>query len=97
MDWLDSIKSRIARVVRDGSGRPRRFDGQLVDDAARLLAEVEKLRNENWRLQSFVDHIMTLDTCNNCGAAQACEHRPEWGASVRYNCPLWRKEAEAPK
>lgn len=43
---MDAIKSRLARVVRDGSGRPRRFDGQLVDDAARLVAEVERLRAE---------------------------------------------------
>ena len=66
MDWLDSIKSRIARVVRDGSGRPRRFDGQLVDDAARLVAEVERLRaakRGRWEQVGDTGWI----ACSECG------------------------------
>ena len=54
MDRLSEIKSRLARVVRDQSGNPRQFDGQLVDDAARLVAEVEWLQAENEVLRNKV-------------------------------------------
>lgn len=39
--------------------------------------------------------ISTHDSCNNCGDKE-CTFRPEWGDSVRWNCPLWvaeRKES----
>lgn len=35
--------------------------------------------------------ISTCDNCNNC-KRKLCEHRPRWGQTVRWNCPLWRGE-----
>lgn len=61
---MDAIKARLARVVRDGSGNPRRFSGQLVDDAARLVAEVERLRTaKTARWEQDGDAIV----CTHCG------------------------------
>ena len=35
--------------------------------------------------------VSTYDSCNNC-ADKECKYRPEWGDSVRWNCPLWTAE-----
>lgn len=35
--------------------------------------------------------ISTHNNCNNCGARE-CKYKPDWGDSVRWNCPLWEKE-----
>jgi hypothetical protein len=35
--------------------------------------------------------ISTLNNCNNCKMAD-CEHKPDWGEQVRWNCPLWKGE-----
>lgn len=32
--------------------------------------------------------VSTYDNCNNCHR-QECEYKPDWGDSVRWNCPLW--------
>ena len=31
--------------------------------------------------------ILDLPTCNECGSRKDCQYAPEWGQSVRYNCP----------
>ena len=33
--------------------------------------------------------VSTYDNCNNCKDKE-CKYRPEWGDSVRWNCPLWK-------
>ena len=38
----------------------------------------------------FVDRVSKLPCCNTCGKLKDCEYRPEWGDSVRWNCPLWK-------
>lgn len=35
--------------------------------------------------------VSTYNSCNNC-RAEECKYRPEWGDSVRWNCPLWTAE-----
>ncbi len=41
--------------------------------------------------------VSTYNSCNTCrGRDEGCKYRPEWGDSVRWNCPLWvgeRKES----
>ena len=37
--------------------------------------------------------ITRMPNCNDCGV-QHCEHKPEWGMPVRYNCPLWKEWKE---
>ena len=32
--------------------------------------------------------VIKHNNCNNC-KKKDCEYRPEWGDSVRWNCPLW--------
>jgi hypothetical protein len=39
-------------------------------------------------LKAFVDLIGSLTTCNDCHR-KLCEHKPQWGKTVRYNCPLY--------
>lgn len=34
--------------------------------------------------------VSKLNSCNNCEVRRNCEHLPEWGDSVRFNCPLWK-------
>lgn len=38
----------------------------------------------------FIEKIASLPNCNDCGRVD-CEHKPKWGETVRYNCPLWRE------
>ena len=42
----------------------------------------------------LANSVMQLPQCNTCGKKLSCAHRPEWGASVRYNCFEWAKEGE---
>jgi bifunctional N-acetylglucosamine-1-phosphate-uridyltransferase/glucosamine-1-phosphate-acetyltransferase GlmU-like protein len=37
----------------------------------------------------LADSVMQMPQCNTCKKKLECEHRPEWGASVRYNCFEW--------
>ena len=37
--------------------------------------------------------VSKLTSCNDCGKARSCEHRPRLGEWTRINCPLWEKEA----
>ena len=43
-----------------------------------------------------LDIIVSLPTCNKCDKLGGCEYAPEWGDSVRYNCPFFepRKDKE---
>lgn len=34
-------------------------------------------------------NVSTHNNCNNCKDKE-CKYRPEWGDSVRWNCPLWK-------
>ncbi len=34
------------------------------------------------------EKLMALPNCNNCTSAKDCPYRPEWGGTVRVNCPL---------
>lgn len=43
----------------------------------------------------LADSVMKLPQCNTCARKLACNRRPEWGASVRYNCFDWVSESEA--
>lgn len=36
--------------------------------------------------------ISTHNNCNTCGIRKTCEYAPEWGESVRWNCPLYPRE-----
>lgn len=36
-----------------------------------------------------LDRIAKLPNCNDCGKLGACDKMPEWGTTVRFNCPLW--------
>lgn len=38
-------------------------------------------------------NISTYNNCNNCKDKE-CKHKPNWGDSVRWNCPLWRGEED---
>ena len=42
----------------------------------------------------LADSVMKLPSCNDCGKLMSCEHRPEWGATVRYNCFDWTSKTE---
>lgn len=59
--------------------------------------ERDKLRKT---LLYLADVLVTVDTmkqtpnCNDCGVKRECPYAPEWGAHVRYNCPLWRAEKD---
>ena len=33
--------------------------------------------------------VIKHNNCNNC-KKKDCEDCPEWGDSVRWNCPLWK-------
>lgn len=33
--------------------------------------------------------ISDCHSCEDCGISYLCEHRPEPGEMLRYNCPLW--------
>ncbi len=39
----------------------------------------------------FGYNVSTYNSCNNCGKYD-CQHKPEWGDQVRWNCPLWVAE-----
>ena len=40
----------------------------------------------------FTEMIGKLNNCNDCGKKNTCEHRPEWGQTVRYNCFEWEEQ-----
>lgn len=50
-----AIRDRLSRVVRDGNGNAKIFNGRLVDDAAEMLDEVTRLRAEIRRLRAEND------------------------------------------
>lgn len=35
--------------------------------------------------------VSTYNSCNTCKDKE-CKYRPDWGDSVRWNCPLWTAE-----
>lgn len=37
--------------------------------------------------------VSTYNSCNNC-KDEECKYRPDWGDSVRWNCPLWTAEGK---
>lgn len=39
----------------------------------------------------FYERMKKSHSCNDCGAMEECEYRPEWGSPVRWNCPHWEK------
>lgn len=43
----------------------------------------------------FYERVSILPSCNTCGDKKSCKYRPDWGDSVRINCPLWKKEGES--
>lgn len=61
---MGEIKSRLARVVRDQSGNVRSADMRLVDDAAQLVEEVDRIRAaKSARWEQDGDAIV----CSHCG------------------------------
>ena len=38
--------------------------------------------------------VSTYNNCND-GKAKECKYRPDWGDSVRWNCPLWEGKQDA--
>lgn len=43
------------------------------------------------------DEIHNLPNCNDCNKVNECEYRPRWGATVRFNCPLWEAKPDKQK
>ncbi|MCD8086473.1 MAG: hypothetical protein LUF28_09190 [Clostridiales bacterium] len=41
------------------------------------------------------ERLMALPNCNDCAGAKDCPCRPEWGGTVRVNCPLHTTAAAA--
>lgn len=37
--------------------------------------------------------LLDKPNCNNCGDRE-CPYKPEWGGTVRVNCPLWVEPVE---
>lgn len=55
---------------------------KLKDLSDTLHYIVESLRE--------LDRISRMHSCNDCAKLGGiCEYMPEWGESVRYNCPHW--------
>ena len=42
----------------------------------------------------LADSVMRLPQCNDGAKKLECEHRPEWGETVRYNCVDWISTTE---
>lgn len=38
--------------------------------------------------------VASYNNCNNCKSKLDCKYVPDWGHDVRWNCPLWRGDAE---
>ena len=36
------------------------------------------------------ERIMSLPNCNYCGRDN-CRFKPDWGDTVRFNCPIWKE------
>lgn len=67
---------------------------QHEDDLKEYLKErmdEDKLRQLAEDLCQLGYAVSTHGNCNNC-KAKDCKYRPDWGDSVRWNCPLWRGE-----
>lgn len=64
------------------------------------MSREEDAKNYARMLQHVADCVLyyqrmsALPNCNDCGIENECEYRPEWGAPVRVNCPLWKKGAD---
>ena len=43
----------------------------------------------------FMDDVLALPSCNNCGKRMDCEHAPQPGQCVRINCFLWEGDGRA--
>ena len=55
----------------------------------------ETISNINYILDSLVllRQIQSTGDCNIC-KNKDCEYMPEWGQTVRYNCPFYKAEEE---
>lgn len=72
-------------ISRERSRRMSRFS-QDREELIRLILSICDYAR-------FGYNISTYDNCNNC-RVKDCEYKPEWGRTVRYNCPLWKRADE---
>lgn len=64
---------------------------EFSDDAPTDEESLEAMHIAAMALR-FLKAMKSAPTCNNCGKGNGCEYLPEWGKSVRYNCPHYVKE-----
>lgn len=62
------------------------YSEELMDVAKTLYYAADCIR--------YFERVSKLPSCNDCGESNTCPYRPEWGDSVRINCPLWEKRRE---
>ena len=53
------------------------------------FSEIRGLLVDTITIMNHYEAIVSLPNCNDCAKTKSCEYRPEWGAFVRYNCPLY--------
>ena len=64
-----------------------------MDDDARLRDIITDLHYVA-DLLTVADRVARMPNCNDC-VKEDCGYKPEWGMSVRYNCPLWEGKKDA--
>ena len=69
------------------------MDKYTKDDFRRMEVIASNLRYVADAL-NVLDSILNLPDCNTCAKYGECEYMPEWGAMVRFNCPLYEKPKE---
>ena len=93
MDRIDEIINEQSKSIN----KLAKANNAMSNEVLRLSDEITRLTAENEALQKYKAHseaISRLNSCNDCGEAKHCLHRPKLGTWVRINCHFWRGEEQ---
>ena len=94
--WLIHTQPDISKGVphEKAIGTVRKINADFIahsrEDIPFLIVQLTELKTQLKYRQEQLDSILILPSCNDC-ANTNCGYKPEWGESVRFNCPLHRK------
>ena len=63
----------------------------------RTISEIANELIREGEVLLLYEKIQSLPNCMNCAKICTCEYAPEWGRTVRYNCPLWDYDTKEEK
>ena len=93
------ILDRIRNAARALRGKPSRTINLSMGLEFKRCDECKRKDCEQCAYKEKLEEVLSQPNCNDCERARSnsCRVRPQWGESVRINCPLHipKREAEA--